>query len=166
MSDDMLVAPTGAMPSAWLAGRSCRGPPAVRLVAGVVVLRVSSNSLNTSSGFSGEPSATPFSTPLAPVPGGSDPLPVTAVSTRATPGLSASRYFVTNASHEMYASSVWLRPPNSNVTPTGPTSKCALPWNSGPCTTRSAPRLTLMVTSPSQRSTVTPAEMRACASAS
>ena len=49
----------------------------------------------------GEPSAVPFSSPLAPVPGGSDPLPGRAVSTRATPGRRLSRYFVTKASQEM-----------------------------------------------------------------
>ena len=61
---------------------------------------------------------------------------------------------------------VWLLLPNSTFSPTGPTSKRAMPWNSGPLTSILALMLTEMVISPSQKSMVTPAAMRACTSAS
>ena len=131
-----------------------------------MVVSVSSNSESTSNGFCGVPSAVPFSVPFDPTPGGIEPFPVDEVSTRATPGLAASRYFVTNASHEIGSNGARSLPPNSTFRPTGPTSKRAMPWNSGPVTSIFALMLTEIVISPIQTSIVTPAAIRACTSAS
>ena len=90
----------GARPSALDGVTASAVAP--RLITGVGIEDVTmiSNSANTANGFSAEPSAVPVSVaPPGPVPGGSDPLPGIAVSTRATPGAASSRYLRTKSAH-------------------------------------------------------------------
>jgi hypothetical protein len=121
-----------------------------------------SNSAYTVNGFATEPSAVPVSVvPPGPVPGGSEPLPGIAVTTRATPGDASSRYLRTNSSQGRYCLGVWSRSPISTLRSTGPTENVALPWNFGPVTRTRAPIEIENVISPNQKSMVTPAEIRA-----
>ena len=78
--------PIGASPSARLGECVEVTPATTTLPVGTVVVTVISNSLNTSNGFSAEPSAVPVSVaPPGPVPGGSDALAGNRATTRATP---------------------------------------------------------------------------------
>ena len=129
--------------------------------AGIVVVKVSSNSAKTWNGRANVPSE--LGAPLALVVAvGRVPRPV--IAERALAELPASsRYFVTNFGHSRVSGSTRRFSPNSTGTEHGPISKSARPAKSGPQTLILAPMEIEKESDPKGhgRSMSMPAEMRA-----